>query len=303
MNAATAVSSMLRVFGDSALDVVPLFLLAIFIGALIEEFVSERFIARFMTGRNPGTMLLGSFVGALIPLCTCGMVPLAVALRRRGGDLKHTFGFLTAGAAVSIPVLLLTWRLLGPSWVGIRLLASMALGLLAGYASVFVLRSAAPRSAETLAGRDEVVEMGLTPLRGSRFRAVWRRFLGQVREYAPWVLVSLVLAAVVDVLVPGHWIHILYGQRTTVGSLLASLSGVPFYFCSGAELPLVKELLAKGMGFGPATAMMLAVPIVNLPTFGVVAKWLGPRPAFIYLAMIVVFTTLLGAIAGLLPTP
>ncbi|HYR52091.1 MAG TPA: permease, partial [Candidatus Dormibacteraeota bacterium] len=84
--------------------------------------------------------------------------------------------------------------------------------------------------------------------------------------------------------------------------LLASLSGVPFYFCSGAELPLVKELLAKGMGFGPATAMMLAVPIVNLPTFGVVAKWLGPRPALLYLVMIVVFTTLLGAIAGLFTT-
>ena len=138
-------------------------------------------------------------------------------------------------------------------------------------------------------------------MRGSsRLRAVWRRFLGQIREYAPWVLVSLALAAVVDVLVPGHWIHILYGQRTTVGSLLASVSGIPFYFCSGAELPLVKELLAKGMGFGPATAMMLAVPIVNLPTFGVVAKWLGPRPALVYLVMIVAFTTLLGTVAGLL---
>src|SRR5947208_2780997 len=166
MNAANALPSMLRVFGESALDVDPLFLLAIFIGALIEEFVSERFIARFMTGRNPGTMLLGSFLGALIPLCTCGMVPLAVALRRRGGDLKHTFGFLTAGAAVSIPVLILTWRLLGLEWVAVRLLASVALGLLAGYASVFVLRSAAPRSAET-----DVVEMNgetfdMTPIRG-----------------------------------------------------------------------------------------------------------------------------------------
>src|SRR5437667_544657 len=305
MNGAQALPSLLRVFGESALDIVPLFLLAIFVGALIEEFVSESFIARFMTGRNPGTMLLGSVVGALIPLCTCGMVPLAVALRRRGGDLKHTFSFLTAGAAVSIPVLLLTWKLLGLSWVGIRLLASVVLGLLAGYATVFVLRGVPGRSA-TLAGRDEVVEMlgatfDLTPLRGSsRLRAVWRRFLGQIRDYAPWVLVSLALAAVVDVLVPGHRIHILYGQRTTVGSLLASVSGIPFYFCSGAELPLVKELLAKGMGFGPATAMMLAVPIVNLPTFGVVAKWLGPRPALVYLVMIVAFTTLLGTVAGLL---
>jgi uncharacterized membrane protein YraQ (UPF0718 family) len=168
---------------------------------------------------------------------------------------------------------------------------------------VFVLRSVAARSTGTTAGRDEVVETpgdfaGVTPIAGrSRLRAVWRCFLGQVREYAPWVLVSLTLAAFVAVLVPGHWIHVLYGQMTTVGSLLASLSGVPFYFCSGAELPLVKELLAKGMGFGPATAMMLAVPIVNIPTFGVVAKWLGPRAALGYLSMIVVFATLLGVAA------
>jgi uncharacterized membrane protein YraQ (UPF0718 family) len=85
-----------------------------------------------------------------------------------------------------------------------------------------------------------------------------------------------------------------------VGSLLASLSGIPFYFCSGAELPLVKELLAKGMGFGPAIAMMLAVPIVNIPTFGVVSKWLGPRAALAYLIMIVVFSTFLGAAAGVM---
>src|SRR3989442_11385416 len=280
-----------RVFLDSAVDIVPLFLIALFLGALIEEFVSERFIARFLTGRNPGTMILSAVVGALIPLCTCGMVPLAVALRRRGGDLKHTFCFLTAGAAVSIPVLLLTWKLIGISWVGVRFLASVSLGLLVGYASVAVLRMAGARSSETLSGRNGIAEMEgevfeVTPVAGrSRLRSVWRRFLGQVREYAPWVLVSLVLAGIVDVLVPGHWIHILYGQRTTVGSFLASVSGVPFYFCSGAELPLVKELLAKGMGFGPATAMMLAVPIVNIPTFGVVGKWLGPRAAFAYLAM------------------
>ena len=118
------------------------------------------------------------------------------------------------------------------------------------------------------------------------------------QAHAPWVVVSLVLAGLVNQLVPGHWIQILYGQRTTVGSLLASVSGVPFYFCSGAELPLVRELLAKGMGFGPAMAMMLAVPIVNVPTFGVVGKWIGPRAALLYLAMVVLFATLLGSAAA-----
>ncbi len=291
--------SFFRVFLDSATEIVPLFLLALFVGALIEEFVSERFIARFLTGRNPGTMALAAVVGALIPLCTCGMVPLAVALRRRGGDLKHIFCFLTAGAAVSIPVLLLTWKILGLRWVLVRLLASIALGLLAGYASLAALRSVAGRSA---GAAGEAFDMA--PIAGrSRLRSVWRCFLGQLKEYAPWVLVSLGLAAVVDVLVPRHWIDILYGQRTTVGSLLASVSGVPFYFCSGAELPLVRELLAKGMGFGPATAMMLAVPIVNVPTFGVVGKWLGPRAALIYLAMVALGSALLGVVAGKLVAP
>jgi len=292
-----AVASYLGVFLDSALEIIPLFLVAILVGALIEEFVSERFIARFLTGANPATMLLASIVGALIPLCTCGMVPLAVALRRRGGDVKHIFCFLTSGASVSIPVLFLTWKLIGLEWMLVRLLATVALGLLVGYVSLVVLRNAGAPT-EDMPERDETYDV--TPMGRSRVRAVWRRFLGQVWEYAPWVIVSLLLAALVDQLVPGHWIHVLYGQRTTVGALLASLSGVPFYFCSGAELPLVKELLSKGMGFGPAVAMMLAVPIVNLPTFGVVGKWLGPRSALVYLGLIVLFATLLGTAAALL---
>jgi uncharacterized membrane protein YraQ (UPF0718 family) len=300
MQGHAALTSFVPVFLDSAVDIIPLFLLALFVGALIEEFISERFIVRFLTGRNPGTMVLSAVVGALIPLCTCGMVPLAVALRRRGGDMKHVLCFLTAGAAVSIPVLLLTWKILGFRWLLVRFLASIALGLLAGYASLAALRGEGARSAEPASG--EAFDM--TPIAGrSRLRSVWRCFLGQLREYAPWVLVSLVLAALVDVLVPGHWIDILYGQRTTVGSLLASVSGVPFYFCSGAELPLVRELLAKGMGFGPATAMMLAVPIVNVPTFGVVGKWLGPRAALVYLTVIVLGSTLLGVIAGRIVGP
>ena len=316
MDIAPVLRRIALVWRDAAVEILPLFLLAILLGALIEEFLSEGVVARFLTGRNPGTMLLASVFGAVIPLCTCGMVPLAVSLRRRGGDLKHVFGFLTAGAAVSVPVLLLTASVLDVEWAGIRFAASVLFGLLAGYAAPWALRSAAARStlpagggATALTregplpgagGPSRPVELSLAPRGSSRARSILRRFAGQTREYAPWILVSLVLAAVVDVLVPRHWIDVLYGQRTTGGVLLASVTGFPFYFCSGAELPLVKELLGKGMGPGPAAAMMLAVPIVNIPTLGVVSKWLGPGAAFRYLALCVLASALLGSVAGLL---
>jgi uncharacterized membrane protein YraQ (UPF0718 family) len=285
-----------HVFLGAALEIVPLFLLAIFMGAVLEEFVSNRTIERFLTGRRPATMLIASTTGALIPLCTCGMVPLAVSLRRRGSDLKHTFAFLTAGAAVSVPVLLLTWKLLGPRWMLVRFLASIVFGLAVGYAASRTLADVAARSAEPPA---QAAEEGVVEFRTrSRPAAVFRRFLGQLREYFPWVLVSLALAAMVDVLVPRHVVHILYGQRTAAGSFLAALTGLPFYFCSGAELPLVRELFEKGMGPGPAVSMLLAVPIVNLLTFGVVARWITPRGAFRYLALCVAGATLLGALSG-----
>jgi len=301
MNAESTVLAIARVFGAEALEIGPLFLLALFLGALLEEFVSNRTIERFLTGRRPATMFIASTTGALIPLCTCGMVPLAVSLRRRGSDIKHTFAFLTAGAAVSVPVLLLTWKILGPRWMAVRLLTSVLYGLLVGYVAIPALRDVAAKSAEPAAptSASPAPDEGVVEIRTrSRTAQVWRRFLGQIREYAPWVVVSLALAAVIDVIVPKHVVSILYGQRTAAGSLLAALTGVPFYFCSGAELPLVRELLEKGMGPGPGVSMLLAAPIVNILTFGVVSRWLSPSGAFRYLALCVGSATVLGALSG-----
>lgn len=298
-----------NVFAEAALEIVPFFLLAVLVGAWIEEYVSEQTIARFLTGRRPGTMLLASTTGAVIPLCTCGMVPLAVSLRRRGSDVKHTFAFLTAGASVSVPVLFLTWKLLGFEWALVRFLVSILFGLVVGYAAIWALRREAARSTSgaepRVASQDnqlpdltDIDDVSQIRVGRSRAMSVLRRFRGQLIEYGPWVLVSLAVASVINVLVPQHWIHVLYGERTWAGGLLASLSGLPFYFCSGAELPLVRELLAKGMGPGPGTAMLLSVPIVNILTFGVASRWLGARGALIYLALCVGGSTLLGELTG-----
>jgi len=46
--------------------------------------------------------------------------------------------------------------------------------------------------------------------------------------------------------------------------------------------------------------MLLSVPIVNILTIGVVARWIGAGKAFAYLALCVVSSTLLGSLTGLL---
>src|SRR5262245_7040777 len=188
MDFTSTIAAMWRVFADAAVEILPLFLLALGLAAILEEFVSNRTIERFLTGRHPATMLVASTTGALLPLCTCGMVPLAVSLRRRGSDLKHTFAFLTAGAAVSVPVLLLTWKVLGLGWMVVRFVTSVIFGLVVGYATVRALRSEA-RSAESPGGRTAGalgpapdVEEDVIPIRRSRWVTMLRRLRGQLFE-------------------------------------------------------------------------------------------------------------------------
>src|SRR5262249_50430214 len=80
MNMQSAVLAIARVFGAEALEIGPLFLLALFLGAVLEEFISSRTIERFLTGRRPATTFIASTTGALIPPCTCRLVPQAVSL-------------------------------------------------------------------------------------------------------------------------------------------------------------------------------------------------------------------------------
>src|SRR5262245_5589928 len=212
MDLSPALVAIARVFANAAVEIVPLFFVALILGVTLEAFVSNRTIERFLTGRHPATMLVASTTGAVIPLCTCGMVPLAISLRRRGSDLKHTFAFLTAGAAVSVPVLLLTWKVLGPVWMGVRFVTSVVFGLLVGYVATRALQPEAARSADTPPTEpvqrpiepppdpEALIEMTLPESEvrvetRTRFARVLRRLRGQIKEYFPWVVVSLALAA------------------------------------------------------------------------------------------------------------
>ena len=76
MDPSALLAGIWHVFLDASIEILPLFLLAVILGAVLEEFLSNRTIERFLTGRHPATMLVASTTGALIPLCTCGMAGL-----------------------------------------------------------------------------------------------------------------------------------------------------------------------------------------------------------------------------------
>ncbi len=70
------------------------------------------------------------------------------------------------------------------------------------------------------------------------------------------------------------------------------------YFATLTEVPILKAFVDLGMGKGPALALLLAGPALSLPNMLVIRSILGTKKALVYIALVVVMSTLMGMIFG-----
>ena len=101
-------------------------------------------------------------------------------------------------------------------------------------------------------------------------------------------------------LVPSRWVEDFVGGSSVGATLVASVSGALMYFATLTEVPILQGLLGRGMGHGPALALLLAGPALSLPNLLVVRGILGTRKTLAYAALVVVFSTAGGLVFGLI---
>ncbi len=104
-------SEIIKVLNESALYLLIGFALA---GVLHVLFSRSERLTGLMSGRGPKSIALASLVGVPLPLCSCGVLPAALALRKKGAGRGATASFLISVPETDIISILLTYGLLGP---------------------------------------------------------------------------------------------------------------------------------------------------------------------------------------------
>jgi hypothetical protein len=99
-------------------------------------------------------------------------------------------------------------------------------------------------------------------------------------------------------LIPEGWIASLVGGNSLSANAFAAVAGALMYFATLTEVPILQGLLGAGMGQGPALALLLAGPSLSLPNLLVIGGELGARKTFTYIALVVVFSTIVGMLYG-----
>lgn len=112
----------------------PFILIGVFLSAIIHQYVDEEMILRFVP-KNPFISIpVAACLGLLLPICECGIVPVAKRLIQKGLPSYIAFTFLLAAPVINPITIGSTYLAFGDDWtitlerVGIAFVISIIMG-------------------------------------------------------------------------------------------------------------------------------------------------------------------------------
>lgn len=295
---------------------------------LLHVLVDPARLARHLGQRSIGACLRAALLGAPIPLCSCGVLPAAMALRKKGASREATLSFLITTPEVGVDSIALTAAYFGPLMALIRPVVAVVTGVVAGALSLRAPDDAAPPSAPGCAvhgapalapaddpgcAHDAAAEEtgpapaggdGAAPSRGVALREKLRRagrfaFVDLLDDLGFWLAAAVLVTAAVGAVLPPDFFERLLPSSVATMALMV-LVAAPLYVCASASTPLAAAFVAKGASAGAALVFLLVGPATNAATLATLRRLVGPRIVTIYLTSIVGVAMAAGMLVDLL---
>lgn len=289
---------------DLLLDAAVYILFGITVGGLIKVFLSPAFVARHLGQGRFTPVFKAALLGIPLPLCSCGVLPAAAALKKQGANRGATTAFLISTPESGVDSISITYALLDPIMTVARPMAAFFSALLAGIAENLLNPPPAPGltvlscpaescdARKDLSAAEQTVEQGfwakIQSGMGYAFGELWG-------DLAGWFFIGLLLGGAITALVPEDLISAHLGGGLSTMLLMVAF-GIPLYICATASTPIAAALILKGASPGAALVFLLVGPATNMATISVLTGLLGRRSVLLYLFCIA-FTALLAGFA------
>ncbi len=119
----------------------PYILFGLAVAGLLHVLLPERLVLRWMGQPGLSGVARAAAIGVPLPVCSCGVVPIAVELRRKGASVPSSQSFLITTPESSIDSIILTWGLMGPVMAIARPAAAFGTAVLGGVLTILAARS------------------------------------------------------------------------------------------------------------------------------------------------------------------
>ncbi len=287
-------------------EMAPFLLLGFLLAGILHVWVPNHLYVPKIAKSNFASVLWAALFGVPLPICSCGVIPTSIAIRKEGASKGASVSFLISTPATGVDSILATYSLLGLPFAILRPVAAFATALFGG-----VLTNFATRREES---RDAVAELRSEPANlkhehehhhhehehcecgehhhgndasattfTEKIKETFRYGLvNMVGDVSKWLMIGLVLGALISAFVPNE-LFLALREKPILCMVCVLLLAMPMYTCATGSIPLALALVAKGITPGAALVLLMAGPATSIASMLVVGKAFGKRTLAAYL--------------------
>ena len=276
-------------------EMAPYLLLGFAVAGVLHVLLPKEKVTRHLSHNRFSAVVKASVFGIPLPLCSCGVIPVAAHLEKQGARRGPILSFLISTPTTGVDSILATYALLGPLLTVMRPLAALFNGLLTGGIANWLAR----REEHTVSAPAAPEQTAITSGTGRLRAMVDYAFKELVADVAKWLLIGIVAGGIISYLIPDAWIGQYLGNPLLAYPLML-LIGIPMYVCATGSIPIAASLILKGMSPGAGFIFLFAGPATNTATLSFVGGKMGKRHLLLYLGTILISGLLFGGLIDLI---
>jgi uncharacterized protein len=281
----------------------PYILFGLLFAGLLHEVVPDSLVTKHLGSQNISSVVKATLFGIPLPVCSCGVVPLATSIKKSGASKGATLSFLISTPITGVDSILATYGIFGWIFMLYRVVTSMVIAIAAGiFTNLFAKEPPKPKfsftpsqpvSAESCSTGSCCCSSSDETSKFSLKKALKYGFVTLLGDIAKPLFWGLILGAMISALIPQNLSDILV-KYSWLSYIIVIIIAVPMYVCATASLPIAAAFMLSGVSAGAAFVFLSAGPATNTVTIGVVKKLLGTRSLYIYLSTIIIGSVVFG---------
>jgi uncharacterized membrane protein YraQ (UPF0718 family) len=289
------------------LNKMSLYLLFGFVFAgILHIFMKEGAIAKHLGKNSFGSVVKASLFGVPLPLCSCGVLPAALSLKKEGASNGAVLAFLVSTPTTGIDSIFATYALLGGVFATYRVIACFLAGLFAGFmgnlffkeSDINIPHGATPEEQKCKLCDNDECSTGSHGIL-DKIKGVFTYAFGDLIDDAgSWLLIGLLIGGAISYFLPEEIVTNYLGSGWQAMFIML-LVGVPMYVCATGSIPIVASLMLKGMSPGAAFVFLMAGPATNSVALTVMAKQMGTKTVIVFISSVVISSLTLGTLFDL----
>ena len=107
-------------------------LFGLIFAGILHEIVPETIVTKHLGRESIGSVVKSTIFGIPLPVCSCGVIPLATSIKKSGASKGATLSFLISTPITGVDSILATFGMFGWVFTIYRVITSMAIAMIAG---------------------------------------------------------------------------------------------------------------------------------------------------------------------------